>query len=220
MAVKYARDKQTASAKVRLLVALIAGVVAGMIAGSVGAWYVAPLAGWDVAAVTYLLWMWLTIRSLDSSETSDFSQREDPSRRIAEFVLLFASIASLGAVAVVLLSSGSSSGSTASTVTGASLGVFSLVLSWLLVHTIYMLRYAELYYHGSPGGVDITGTKDPTFTDFAYLSFTLGMTFQVSDTDLKNTEFRAMALRHAMLSYLFGTVIVASTINLVAGLSG
>lgn len=220
MAVKFARNKKTASAKMRLSVALGTGVVAGMVTGAFGVWYVAPLVGWDVAALIYLLWMWLTIRTLDASDTSSFALREDPSRGIADLVLIITSIASLGAVAVVLLSSGSSGSSMASTALGASLGVLSVILSWLLVHTIFMLRYAELYYHGSPGGVDITGTKEPSFRDFAYLAFTLGMTFQVSDTGLKTTEFRSMALRHALLSYMFGTVIVATTINLVAGLSG
>jgi uncharacterized membrane protein len=220
VAVKYARNKKTTSAKMLLAIALVVGVVAGLVAGAFGAWYVAPLIGWDAAALTYLVWMWLTIHQLQDSETSSFALREDPSRSIADLVLIIASIASLGAVAMVLLSSGSSGSSTTSTALGAGLGVLSVILSWLLVHTIFMLRYAELYYHGSPGGVNITGTKEPTFRDFAYLAFTLGMTFQVSDTGLKTTEFRSMALRHALLSYMFGTVIVATTINLVAGLSG
>jgi uncharacterized membrane protein len=220
MAVEFARNKKTASAKVRLLVAVLVGVAAGLVAGTIWEWSLAPLVGWDVAVITYLAWIWLTIIQLESNDTSDFALREDPSRGIADLVLIIASIASLGAVAVVLLSSGSSDSSTASTALGASLGVLSVILSWLLVHTIFMLRYAELYYHGSPGGVDIIGTKEPSFRDFAYLAFTLGMTFQVSDTGLKTTEFRSMALRHALLSYMFGTVIVATTINLVAGLSG
>jgi uncharacterized membrane protein len=216
MAIKYSGDKKTASATTRLLVSAGVGLAGVYVGGTVWAWNLAPLVGWDVAVITYLSWIWLTIRRLADNETSSFALREDPSREITEFVLLFASIASLAAVALVLLSGGSNA---TQTVVRAGLGVFSVVLSWTLTHTIFMLRYAELYYYDSPGGVEIDGAKEPGFTDFAYLAFTMGMTFQVSDTGFKSTSFRSLALRHALLSYLFGTVIVATTINLVAGLS-
>jgi uncharacterized membrane protein len=216
MAVQFAKGRQTASGTTRILVSVIAGIVAWFVADSLFAWYTAPLIAWDTAAAIYLLWMWLTISRLKDGEESDFALREDPSREVTDFVLLFASIASLAAVATVLLSG---STSTSATAWRAGLGVFSVVLSWALTHTIFMLRYAELYYVDGPGGVEFDGTSRPSFRDFAYLSFTVGMTFQVSDTGFRSTAFRALALRHALLSYLFGTVIVATTINLVAGLS-
>lgn len=216
MAVKYAHGKRTASGTMRIFVSLIAGIIAWIAAESIFAWYTAPLIAWDVAAGVYLLWMWNTISTLQPGETSGFALREDSSRGVTDFVLLFASIASLGAVATVLLGGSSN---TSATVWRAALGVFSVVLSWALTHTIFMLRYAELYYVDSPGGVEFDGTSQPSFKDFAYLSFTMGMTFQVSDTGFRSTAFRSLALRHALLSYVFGTVIVATTINLVAGLS-
>jgi len=216
MAITFGRGKRTASGTMRIVVSLLAGVVAWVAADKLTTWYAAPLVAWDTAAVVYLAWMWLTVSQLKDSETSDFALREDPSRGVTDFVLLCASIASLAAVATVLLSGSSG---TAATAWRAGLGVFSVVLSWALVHTVFMLRYAELYYTGSPSGVEFNGTIQPSFADFAYLSFTLGMTFQVSDTGFRSTAFRALALRHALLSYLFGTVIVATTINLVAGLS-
>ncbi len=216
MAIQFANGKRTASGTTRILVAVIAGVLAGFAAASISAGYTALLIGWDAAAIVYLAWMWWTVSRLKTSDTSGFALREDSSRGLMDFVLLFGSIASLGAVATVLLSGGHS---TAETAWRAGLGVFSVVLSWALTHTIFMLRYAELYYTDSPGGVEFGGTTRPTFKDFAYLSFTLGMTFQVSDTGFRSTAFRSLALRHALLSYLFGTVIVATTINLVAGLS-
>jgi uncharacterized membrane protein len=217
MAIQYARDKQTASGTIRILVSLLFGIAAGFVGERLTAWYSVPLIAWDTAAIVYLVWMWFTIWKLQESDTANFAVREDPSRGVTDFVLLFASIASLGAVAMVLLSGSSG---TAATAWRAGLGVFSVVLSWALVHTVFMLRYAELYYTGSPSGVEFGGTTRPSFKDFAYLSFTVGMTFQVSDTGFSSTAFRALALRHALLSYMFGTVIVATTINLVAGLSG
>ncbi|HXL15932.1 MAG TPA: DUF1345 domain-containing protein, partial [Streptosporangiaceae bacterium] len=74
------------------------------------------------------------------------------------------------------------------------------------------------YYEVPEGGVDFNQDEQPCYRDFAYLALTVGMTFQVSDTNLRTTAIRATALRHALLSYLFGTVILAATINLIAGI--
>lgn len=84
--------------------------------------------------------------------------------------------------------------------------------------TVYVLRYARLYYSPPDGGIDFHG-EDPDYR-VAYLGLTIGMTFQVSDTDLTGKRVRRGALHHALLSYLFGTVIVAITVNSVAGLLG
>ena len=100
-----------------------------------------------------------------------------------------------------------------------ALGVAAIAASWLVVHTIFTLRYAWLYYTEPRGGVDFDQDDDPTFRDFAYVAFTIGMTFQVSDTALRATEIRSTALRHALTSFLFNTVIIAVTVNIVAGLS-
>ena len=98
------------------------------------------------------------------------------------------------------------------------LSVASIVLAWSTVHTVYTLRYAHLYYRVKDGGVDFNDSASPCYVDFAYLALTVGMTFQVSDTDLQTTAFRHLALRHALLSYFFGVLIIATTINLIAGL--
>ncbi len=100
----------------------------------------------------------------------------------------------------------------------AALGVVSVLLSWLLVQTLFTLRYAELYYSGTPGGVDFNQPEPPRYTDFAYFAVTVGMTYQVSDTTITSSTIRATTLRHALLSFFFGTVVIASVINLVAGL--
>jgi uncharacterized membrane protein len=218
MAIEYTEGRRTAAASSRLMVATVCGVAALLVSAQLLAWYVAPLIAWDVFALVYLLWIWATIRRLDDAHTGDFSVREDPSRLITDSVLTVCSVISLAAVATVLV--GSDVGSKTIYVLEVGLAVLSAVISWTLVHTIYMLRYARLYYTDSPGGVEIEGAgNEPTLRDFAYLAFTLGMTYQVSDTGLKTSEFRSVALRHALMSYGFGTVIVATTINLVAGLT-
>lgn len=79
-------------------------------------------------------------------------------------------------------------------------------------------RYAELYYDDEPGGIDFGDSHLPAYSDFAYLAFTVGMTFQVSDTEVTGSMLRKAVLRQALLSYVFGAVIIATLINLVAGL--
>jgi uncharacterized membrane protein len=217
MAITYGRGKSTSSAKLKVGIAALAGIIVAAATGKWLSWSLAPLLGWDVAALVYVVWIGTLVWKMDGTETGDHAVREDPSRSIADSIVIFASIASLAAVAVVLSKAHNASG--AGQILLILLGVASVIIAWLVVHTVFALRYAELYYEGTPGGVDFNGASRPAYQDFAYLAFTLGMTFQVSDTALKTTEFRRVALRHAMISYLFGTVIVATTINLIAGLS-
>ena len=93
-----------------------------------------------------------------------------------------------------------------------------VALSWVTVHTLYMLRYGDTYYGDPVGGIDFNDEEPPSYRDFAYVAFTIGMTFQVSDTSLTSKPMRRLALRHALLSFLFGSVILALTINVVASL--
>ena len=93
-------------------------------------------------------------------------------------------------------------------------GVF---LAWAALHLMYATRYAYVYYEAN-GGIDFNTDDPPAYRDFFYFSYNLGMTYQVSDTSVSNRTIRAVALRHCLLSYAFGTVILATTINLVAGM--
>ena len=100
-----------------------------------------------------------------------------------------------------------------------ALAIVSVALAWTSVHTVHVLRYARLYYSEPEGGVDF-GSEAPDYTDFAYLALTIGMTFQVSDTTLTAKRVRRVALHHALLSYLFGAVILAVMVNSVGDLLG
>ena len=197
---------------------LAVGIVTSIIAWATGPWDLALLIGWLAASLTYIVWVWLRIGRMGAQETRVHATREDPSRGLADALLVIASVASLGIVAFVLVGSNGIA-STGSAVI-AALAIASVALSWLLIHTLFTLRYASLYYEGDPGGVDFNSKELPDYGDFADLAFTLGMTYQVSDTSLGNRAFRMTALRHSLLSYLFGAVILATIINLVAGLGG
>jgi uncharacterized membrane protein len=176
---------------------------------------VAAIAGWAAACVVYLLWIWATIGTMDARETEEHAFREDPARTVSDVLLIFASVASVLVVIYVLALSNATAGVERDVLSG--IAVLSVVLSWCLVHTLYTLRYAVIYYSGTRGGVSFNQDELPRYADFAYLAFTLGMTFQVSDTNLTSSAVRMTALRHALLSYLFGSVILASLVNLLAG---
>lgn len=190
-------------------------VVAGLMAG------IAPLydglLAWDVGAVVYLAWLWLTSTNLDAENTAKMAVREDPSRPVTDLVLLVAAVASLGAVVSTVVDAGNAKGTTQALL--VALGITSIVASWFVVHSLFTMTYARLYYTDEDGGITFNCDEPPIWTDFAYVAFTIGMTFQVSDTDLQTAKLRRAALRHMLLSYLFGAVIIAVTINIVAGLS-
>lgn len=206
-------------AGVRLAISAAVGAAVAALIALVGPWQIAPLVGWDAASLVFLGWMWRSLVPADAQTTSRLAARENSSRPLADIALLLASVASLGGVAAVLVESKAKGGSV-SPATAITIAITTIVLSWLVVHTVYTLRYAKLFYvDGQGSGIDFNQRQPPCYLDFAYLAFTVGMTFQVSDTDLQDSEVRATALRHMFVSYLFGAVIIAATINLVAGLA-
>jgi uncharacterized membrane protein len=186
-----------------------------------GAWqFVMPapslLMGWDIAAALYLVLVWAAVYRMNAEVTARLAGREDPSNPVAELVVVAASTAALVAVAFALVRAGQTTGSTKAML--IALGAVSVVLSWLVVHTVYMLRYARSYYGEPKGGISFNEDDDPAYLDFAYFTFTIGMTFQVSDTNISRKDIRRLALPHALLSYLFGAVILATAINVFASL--
>jgi uncharacterized membrane protein len=203
------------STRVRLAVMAAGGLVAAVAVGFLGSWAYAPAIGWAAASLIYLVWVWSVIGRLDALQTSAHALREDPGRFASDVLVLAATIGSFGGVALILLEAGAAEGGTKALIIGVALG--SVALSWFLVHTLFTLRYATLYYRASEG-VDFNKKNPPRYADFAYLSFTIGMTFQVSDTDLTTDAIRYAALRQALLSYVLGAIVLATVINLVSGL--
>lgn len=201
----------------RLVVMLVVGVLSAVVTGLFGDLMLAVIFGWAAASVTYVVWVWLTVGRMDAATTASHATREDPSRAVADLLMLLASLASLGAIVFLLV--GAHSTSDAEKGFLAAVAVMSVALSWVLLHTLFTLRYASLYYWDEQGGVDFNQSELPSYGDFAYLSFTVGMTFQVSDTNLETHDIRMAAMRHGLLSYLFGSIILATLINLVAGIS-
>lgn len=200
-----------------MLVAFVIGIAVAVITGLAGLWAYAAPAGWAAACIVYVLWVWIAVGGYDARATKAHATQEDPGRRLVDVLLIVASIASVVAIVVILVAARQEHG--LAQVALAVLAVASVALSWCLVHTLFMLRYARLYYRGTEGGVDFNQKEPPQYSDFAYLSFTLGMTFQVSDTNITDSFIRRTVLRHTLLSYVFGSIILATTVNLIAGLT-
>jgi uncharacterized membrane protein len=188
-------------------------LVATILAGA--SWSVAALAAWDTGAIVFLVWVWAIILRKDAAATSRLALAEDESRAAADATLLGASVTSLVAVAFTLAEAGRSSGVRAALLT--ALAVASVALGWAAIHTVFTLIYARLYYTPPIGGIDFHDAR-PDYRDVSYMAFTIGMTYQVSDTDVSRKEIRRTVIRHALMSFLFGTVIIAVTINVVANL--
>jgi uncharacterized membrane protein len=179
---------------------------------------VAVMAGWAVFAALFTVLTWLAVGRLDAQQTREHAKDNDPSDGMADTLVIIASLASIVGVGF-LLAGKRQNGQAAGPLEGI-VGVAVVVASWAAVHTMYLLRYARMYYSAeSTAPIDFHSDDKPDYQDFAYIAYTLGMTYQVSDTDFTQKKIRHVALRHALISYVFGAVILATTINLIVQLA-
>ncbi|MEV5691889.1 DUF1345 domain-containing protein [Micromonospora globbae] len=192
------------------------GVVGGAITALIGAPELMFLVGWIAATSVILTWVWRISRPQDPSGTERLAEAESRTRSTDSAVLISA-VVSLAAVVQALIHSAGQEGAVAAAAVTLSV-VVAVVLSWALVNTIFALKYARLYYLGPDGGIDFHQQTPPTYSDFAYMAFTIGMSFAVSDSEPANHRIRRVALGHALLSYAFGTGVLAVAINLVTNL--
>lgn len=187
---------------------LIAVVVTALIDPLLGV-----LVGIVATAATFVLTGWWALWPMDAESTSSHSRRDEFEPRLEEVVVVAWALGGLIAVTLLLLLSRTNERSLV-----ALLALAGVAMSWAGLHLLYAARYAYLYYSEVPGGIDFNGDESPAYRDFLYFSYNLGMTYQVSDTDVSSRTIRTVVLRHCLLSYAFGTVILATTINLIAGI--
>ena len=197
-------------------IAGVGGLALALVAGAT--WSVALAVAWDATAAVFLAWVWWHVARLDGAGARRVAASEDDSRAASDVLLLSASVASLAAVGFVLVEAGRASTGQRGALT--ALAVISVLLGWTVVHTIYALRYARLFYAAPVGGLGFGEDAPPDYADFAYVAFTIGMTFEVSDTDISKRPIRRTAIHHALLSYVFGTMILGIAISSIAALLG
>jgi uncharacterized membrane protein len=198
----------------RLLTCLGVGLLAAGLTAVSGVPEIAVLVGWSVAAAGLLLRVWRISWPRGSEGTKQLAEEEGRTR-VTDTAVLGAAVVSLAAVVQAIVQSGTQD---AVGVAVVVLGVLVVILSWALVNTVFAFKYARLYYSGGDGGIDFGQREPPAYSDFAYVAFTVGMSFSVPDTQLADTSIRKVALGHALLSYLFGTVVIAVAVNLVTNL--
>jgi uncharacterized membrane protein len=213
-------SKPPPSGKQRVAEAAACGAVTAAIAVWFVPWQLTVLLAWDIAAAAILVRAWLHLQHFDADDTRRWATREDDDPRGAEVMLVISGSVSLVGVAFAFLEANSAGTSDAMGVILRVAGVLTIALSWGVIHTVFALRYARLYYsEQQPGAIDFKEKGyQPNYRDFAYFAFTVGMTYQVSDTDIHSHQIRRTVLKHALLSFFFGTVILATTVNLIANL--
>lgn len=211
-----AHPARRSPALVRGLIALAVGAAAAVLLVPVLGWAGALLAGWSVLALTDVIWVLVLIWPMDAVRTRAHATAEDPGRPIARLVVLVGGFASLGAVVIVLLQTGSAHPARAFVLAGVA--VIAVAASWALIQVDYLLRYAHVYYTPPEGGIHFNQDEDPVYSDFVYFSVGLGMTYQVADTSVRTNAIRRIVVAQTLLAYLFGAVILATVINLVTSL--
>jgi len=202
--------------RVRALVSLVVGIAVGAVATPGLGVAAGLLAGWGALALVSTVWVLLVVWPMNAAQTRSHATVEDPGRRVARVVAVVGSVASLAAVLVVVVQARHEHGATQFLLAGVA--VVSVAASWALIQVDYMLRYARLYYTAPVGGIVFNQEEDPEYTDFAYFSVGLGMTYQVADTNVTENAFRRVVIAQTMLAYLFGAVILGTIINLLTGL--
>ena len=203
------------SARRRMNVALAVGLLVGAFLAFISPWEFTLTTAWSAMAVVLLVWTGVDVWKADAPTTRRWAANEDNSHGAALVVMTSASSVSLVGMAFGLAKSHHVHQPWAAMLTVSSL--LNVVLAWTVVHTMYALRYAHMYYRDPEGGIDFHAGDDPDYHDFAYVAFTVGMSFAISDTDLLGPKFRRTVTRHALISYFFGAIIIGATINVMAG---
>ena len=205
-----------AQVRLRWGVALAVGIMVG---ATVLPWLgiaAGLLAGWAALTLVSMAWVLLQIWPMDAAATREHATAEDPGRQLARLIAMVGSVVSLAAVLVVVLQARHADGTEAFLLAG--IAVLSVVSSWALIQTNYLLHYARVYYEDGAGGIEFNQDADPEYTDFAYFAVGLGMTYQVADTNVTRNAIRRIVIAQTLLAYLFGAGIIATVINLISGL--
>lgn len=169
------------------------------------------LMAWDVFGLVYLGLSWLAILQMTPEKARSSAEAVDAPHQMALILVLIAAITSFFSAAVMLHRGDSLQAH------GSLLGLATVVLAWFLTHTTFGMHYMHLFYGSghTASGLDFPGGERPDGQDFQYFAFTVGMTYQVSDVTITHRNLRRVVMRHAMLSFAYGTVIIAMTINFI-----
>jgi len=188
---------------------------------SILSWQLTAIILWNVFSCSFILTSWIVFFSRPVAEIVKQANKEDGSRLFVMISIILSSFASMFTVLLLMISKADTPGKEVIT---QILSITGMILSWVMVHTIFTFHYAHIYYDDRRNygkgdkALDFPGEARPDYVDFAYFSFVIGMTFQVSDVEIYSRKIRRTALAHALLAFALNTFVVALTINLIAGL--
>lgn len=212
----------TFDAHYRVYISFAVALVAFLLSHNKLSWPAASLITWVAFAIAIIIMDWIIILNAHPKEIRKMAKLQDSSRTLIFLFVIAASMISLGAILFLLKSTKGESGAN---VTGhILLAMSSVVVSWWLVHTLFTMRYAHLFYTADEGqttpvgGLEFPGDTQPGYMDFVYFSFVIGMTFQVSDVEISSSTIRRLAWMHGLVSFAFNTAIVAFSINVLSSL--
>lgn len=195
-----------------LLISVAVGAVAAGVTWLLaGSGPLATLLGFVGLYLTFTASGWLVLHGLDAVTTERVARRELLPSRVQEGLIVLITLGGVVAIQLALVLDDSHDARL-----GAALALLGVFGGWASLHLMYVTRYADLYYSSGTKAIDFNSDDPPTYSDFFYFSYNLGMTYQVSDTAVTDRSIRDVVLRHCLLSYVFGAVILASTVNLVA----
>lgn len=205
----------------RLLAACLVGVVGWGTARALAAPQASHvLIGWDLGAAAYLALTWRLFLKADEKKVRLMAAREDEGRSVILMIVLAAIVASLWAVVDAMIAA-RTSGSTVKALIAGCAGA-TLVLSWLVLQSVFVLHYAHRHFGEGDGkdGIGFPGEPASTYMDFVYLAFSIGATFQVSDNAVLTSRLRRLVTAHAATAYFYNTAILALGINIIASVVG
>jgi uncharacterized membrane protein len=197
-------------------VSAFVGLLVALVVVFLGVPELAPLIGWAVAAGVFLTWAWARAWPAGPEKTRELALQEDESRKLVDTLIIFATFLSLVAVVLALIRSQQKDPVGAAC---AILGVVGVVAAWALVNTVYAFKYARMYYHDERHRFEFDQDENPSYSDFAYTAFSIGMSYSANNVTQSSTPSRRIALGHALLAYFFGTFVVAVAINLITSLA-
>ena len=197
----------------RVLVAVLTGAGVAVLTQSL-LWKTGVLAGWLAGCLVYLVIVWWGVGRLDATQTRLRASSLDPGSTALYILIILISWVSLVGVLLVTDSVKTHLGWARWLHIGLALA--TLAATWLLIQTVFALRYARRYYREKTHGLIFPGTAEPTYLDFAYFSAVIGMTSQVADVGITHSTMRRMVLLHGLVSFSFNLMVLALTLNLVA----
>lgn len=206
----------------RIVISLVTGIIGYFIVPENASSLITIMLTWNVFALCYLILSWIIIIKRPVPEIRKMAKKDDGSAIFVFVLILVSSFASMFTVLLLMLSESSQEAKNSLYVPVAVAG---MILSWFMVHSIYTVHYAHMYYDDDEitgkdaTGLEFPGNGKPDYIDFAYFAFVIGCTFQVSDVEISSSKIRKVALVHSLLSFGLNTFVVALTINLIGGLS-